>query len=120
MTPRPAPTVQGLTINDIRSVVEGAIDQKLADLHRSVGDTAVRAAAQAFVAARLAGVQGMLHAVAALLAIRALLFLHVAACFVLAIMTMRNGSYQSAALFVAFSFLIFPLVWLVTRKQTGA
>lgn len=107
------PVETGLSIDVVRAVVSEVVGAQLAEVHRSIGDTAIRAAAGAFTQARLAGAQGLLHAVAALLAVRLLLMLALLGAFILSVMALHLGSYQAAGVLVAYALLIvMPLVWL--------
>lgn len=109
MTTKTAATGPAPPIEAIREAVRA----ELAPIAHSVADTAIRAAAQTFVGARLASAQGLLHAVAALLAVRLLLLLALVGGFVLTVMALHEGTYQADGLVVAYAVLfILPLVWL--------
>ncbi len=82
-------------------------------VHQATAQTAIRAAAETYVGARLAGAQGLLHAVAALLAVRLLLLVSVAGAIGVALMALNLGTYQAAGVLVAYALLtVLPLTWL--------
>ena len=75
--------------------------------------TAHAATAEALVGARLAASQGLLHAVAALLAIKVLLLLALLGGLFLAWRALDAGTYQAATVLGGYAVLIMlPLVWL--------
>lgn len=98
--------------------IREAIRAELTPIAHSVSDIAMRAAAAGLVGARLASAQGLLHAVAALLAIRLLLLLALLGGFALSVMALHAGTYQADGLMVAYAVLfILPLVWLERHQR---
>src|ERR1700744_3575849 len=109
------PATISLPIDAIREAVRA----EMSVAHQVATETAIRAAASSVAAARLTATQGVLHAVAALLAVRMLLLLALCGGFILALMAVRNGGYQAAGVLVAYSVLIvLPLVWLERNPRT--
>ena len=120
MTPltRPAPPSTG-PAPPIEAIRE-AVRAEMVAVHQAAAQTAIRAAAETYVGARLAGAQGLLHAVAALLAVRLLLVLALVGAFVLSVMALNLGTYQAAGVVVAYAVLVLiPLVYLERNPRVA-
>lgn len=85
--------------------------------------TAARSAAEAAAASavgRLVSMQGVLQAIATLLAVRLMLMLALLGGFALAVMALHTGSWQAAGVMVAYAVLVLlPLVWLERNPRVS-
>lgn len=108
----PLSTVTPLPIDAVRAAVRAEMETAMQTLAR---DTA-----GAYAGAREASLHAVLRSIATLLAVRFLLMLALIGGFVIAIMALRDGSYQADGILIAYACLIvIPIIWLERQPRQG-
>ena len=100
--------------------IRDAVRAEVASIGQALQQVAVNAAAQAVAGAQVASARGVFSAIAMLLAVRVLLLLALCGGFVIAVMALREGTYQADGVLAGYACLfILPLVWLERNPRVG-
>jgi hypothetical protein len=100
--------------------IREAVRAEVAGIAHAAQQVALHAAAQAVAGAHVAAGSKVFGAIAALLAVRLLLLLALLGGFVIAVMALREGTYQADGVLAGYACLfILPLVWLERNPRVA-